>query len=173
MPSDQNTFKYPEEHGLQVPLLVVAIKQQDGLDYKFNEPEKWLRITHQVAGHGCHQVNLLAMPLEPNEITMKLMLKLEETFFESDLGCLGLALQDVVSYNELLREYGLHCEASFQELKEAVYPIDCTEEHIRLLCKNKLPKNMDDLINWEENHLFRLLGCINRWHLFIIGNNCD
>lgn len=151
-----------------LPILVLAIKSK----YHFNDKRKFLSIAHQTAGHGCHQHYMLGTILEPNQETLDVMHKINQGWLNSDCGAFEPpTLDEVNKYREQLKKLlGADCNFSYPDFEEGIYPIDCTTEVIKKLCSDKLPKNLDDLIECQSN--FDKFT-IKNWHLYILGENCD
>jgi hypothetical protein len=59
---------------------------------------------------------------------------------------------------------------SYTRLARAIYPIDVLSEHLTKLCKDKLPKDLDNLIIWEDGTQ-RFVGGFDRWQLYIVSGN--
>lgn len=161
------------DYDISLPVLVLAIEQnpQYPREYKFKPTRKWLPIQHQTAGYACHQRYLDGFILNPrNPERLKL---LNDVYLDSCINMWGLVLSQVNEYNKRIQELlGVTCEFSFMDLEEGIYPIDATQENIKLLAKDKLPKELDNLVDWSAK-LDKSFGCIGRWKLFILGDNCD
>ena len=67
---------------------------------------------------------------------------------------------------------GVDCNWSYEDLAEAIYPIDCTVDNLRKICVDEIPDNLESLIEFD-NDMSSVFGIVNRWKLYIIGENCD
>jgi hypothetical protein len=90
--------------------------------------------------------------------------------------CLGTGvvnLDEIIQYRSILKEkLGVDCRVSYDSFEEAIYPIDCSVDNLKKLCVDDLPDDLDDLL-FFENDLRRFAGIVDRWHLYILGENCD
>lgn len=158
----------------ELPCLVLAIVQYPNYleVFNFKPRRQWLHLQHQTAGNACHQVFLDATILEPRHYEK--INALAKDYDDSCLNMWGLTIDTIIEYRERLNELlGVDCNMTFSMLEEGIYPIDATTENIKKLCKDRLPKDLDNLIDWSGNEIGKLAGCIGRWHLFILGENCD
>ena len=117
---------------------------------------------------------MIGKVLEPrNNHVRKAMKKINDYWLESDVGICGVGLKSINEYNHQLKTLmGVSCNNSYEKFEEGIYPIDCTDENLKKLTSEKLPEKLDDLIKWKGK-LQSFIGCINRWHLYILGDNCD
>ena len=169
-------FKYPEEHGLKLPIIVLGIKTSEEYPcgYEAKKEYNLIKIKHQTAGHGCHQLYLFGSVLEPKN--KKQIEKLANYWFETDEGVFGPPiLNSVLEYRkQLKKEFGVDCNECYADFSEASYPIDCNINNISKIAKNikSLPEDFDEMLVFNSN-LHKLCGMIGRWSLFILGKNCD
>lgn len=101
---------------------------------------------------------------------------LSDAWLESDAGCFGVPLDEVLKYREQLKALfglGVDCNQSYQDFEEGIYPIDCSPEALKALCEDDLPEELDDLIEFGDNKFARFCGFVGRWSLFVLGENCD
>jgi len=150
------------------PLLVLASKEKH--DFK---DEKFIAIAHQTAGHGCHQHYMFGKILRPKKKTKVAMEGIQNYWLNTDCGAFGVNLDEIITYkNQLNKLLGVNCNNSYYDFEEGIYPIDCSVKNLKKLCTDKFPENLDELINFESNSM-RLCGAINRWKIYILGENCD
>ena len=161
--------KYFEDYKL--PILVLATKYP----YKFKKTRKFISIAHQTAGHGCHQHYMMGTVLVPKRDVFKKMRLIDEEWLNSDCGIFSTSLDSILLYREHLDEYlNVDSNLSYMDFEEGIYPIDCTRENIKKLTDEKLPEDLDDLIQWKDISSWeRFCGIVDRWNLFILGRNCD
>jgi len=176
-------FKFNDELGLRLPLLVLAVKchpewgskSLEGFPrHEFKPGREFINLQHQTSGHACHQVYLQATVLTPRE-PVKIQM-LSDAWLESDAGCFGVPLDEVLKYREQLKALfglGVDCNQSYQDFEEGIYPIDCSPEALKALCEDDLPEELDDLIEFGDNKFARFCGFVGRWSLFVLGENCD
>ena len=174
-------FKFNDELGLDLPLLVLAVKCHPEWGSKscvgvprheFKPGRTFVDLQHQTSGHACHQVYLQATILKPRE-PEKLRL-IESKWLDSDAGCFGVGLDTILEYRAQLKElYGLDCNGCYQDFEEGVYPIDCSPEALKKLCEDEFPEDLDDLIKFGDGPFERMCGCIGRWNIYVLGENCD
>ena len=160
---------------VELPVLALAIKQNYSCPthYNFKPNRKWLHICHQTAGYACNHIYLDALLLKPrNKIAIK---QIADKYYESLIDQLGKSLDCIIEYRKTLKEtLNVDCNWIYNDLQEGIYPIDCTPENLKLLCTDRLPKDLNNLIEWEANHPFaKMLGMLNRWRIFILSENCD
>ena len=172
-PNNPDSYGYLDlDYNLPLPQLVLAAYYYDPNKIKFATPRKWLRIAHQTAGHGCHQQYMVGTILTMTHTAEEIARALNETWFESDCGVFGVTMNELENYRAQLRGYGLDCNLSYPKFEEAIYPIDLNDAVLKTLATDKLPKDLDDLLEFEGD-MDKLCGMIGRWELFILGENCD
>ena len=172
-PTNIDTYGYLNtDYGIALPQLVLAVNYYDADKIKFATDRKWLRIAHQTAGHGCHQHYLVGTILTMTPLAKELARILNMTWLESDCGVFGVSMNELENYRTQLRGYGLDCNFAYPKFEEAIYPVDCTGDALQKLAKDKLPKDLDTLIEFEGG-IDKMCGMIGRWELFILGENCD
>lgn len=166
--ADKDTFKYYEDH--ELPMLVLATKDI----YNFKSSRGFIPIMHQTAGHGCHQVYIIGMALTPSPSILDKMVVLDNRWSSTEAGNFGNSLDVILKYRRhLVTLFDVDCTLSYREFEEAIYPIDCTMDNIKKMTDDKLPEDLDDLINWKKpGSMERFCGMLNRWHLYILGRNC-
>lgn len=172
-------FKYVDQIGLTLPLLVLGVRVKDwefkdeenARDYKFAKTRTWHRIVHQTAGLACHQKHLTGTIITPKtgEVAMGLS-GIATEWYDSNVGIGGASLENILKYRESLLKIGLDCNYSYPDFEEGFYPID--PEYARQISAEPLPSNLDDLIEWDSG-LSRAIGSINRWGLWVLGPNSD
>lgn len=165
-------FKYIQN---DEPLLVLAVKVNPDYygEYKFTNKRDFVKIAHQTAGIGCHQHYMVGTILKPKWHILANMQTLTAKWLDSCAGVMGVHLNDVVAYREdLKRFFQMDCNLSYRDFEEAIYPIDCTTENLKVLTDEQLPENLDDLIVFSDD-MQRFIGSIGRWSLYILGPNCD
>jgi len=168
-------FKFLEdEHKIDLPVLVLAITQS--LDFfqtfNFKPTRKWLKIQHQTAGYACHQVYMDATILEPREPEKLHILNRE--YSDSCINMWGLTLDCATAYRQRIIDlFGVDCNETFRYLEEGIYPIDASKENLKKLCKDRLPKCLNNLVDWQGNSIGKFCGIIGRWQVYILGDNCD
>jgi len=175
------TFKFNDELGLRLPLLVMAVKchpewgstsLEGSPRYQFKPGREFINLQHQTRGHACNQVYMQATLLKPRE-PVKIQM-LSDAWLDSDAGCFGVPLDEVLKYREQLKALfglGVDCNHSYQDFEEGIYPIDCSPEAIKALCEDDLPEELDDLIEFGDNNFAKFY--VGRWSLFVLGENCD
>ena len=162
----------------RLPKLVLAIVCRQAVDgtmakYNFKHNKRWKMVAHQTAGLACHQVYMYATELKPKEKFVTGIEDLTNYWLDSNVGVFGATLEELNTYNHQLKEaFDVDCNFSHGYFEEAIYPIDYTSENIKKLTNAKLPKQLDDLVEWESD-LDKVFGGIGRWNLFILGENCD
>ena len=172
---NKEEYKFLDDaYNLDLPVLVLAITQR--LDYlqhfNFKPIRQWLKIQHQTAGYACHQVYMDATILTPREPEKLHILNRE--YSDSCINMWGLTLECAITYRQRINElFGVDCNEIFQYLEEGIYPIDATQENLKKLSKDHLPKNLDNLIDWEGKKWEKMCGCIGRWQIYVLGDNCD
>lgn len=156
---------WAEDIGL--PLLIIT--SSNGAP---KTPERWTSIEHQGAGHGCHnfKANCIILPVKPEMLPA--VTDLTQKWLDSDAGAFIMTLRDINEYAADLEKMGLSCNLSYASFVEGIYPFDCTIENLRKLTDAELPDDLDDLLTFESE-MGRLLGCLNRWSAYILGENCD
>lgn len=169
LPYDE--FNYFEEE--RFPLLVLGQRHDSKYynNFVYKNPEKWVKIAHQTCGHACHQVHLTGMILTPTNSMKQLMKRLNDHWLDSNVGVFGVSLNSLNEYHNMLATEGLDCQHCHTEFEEAIYPIDLPE-NLNQVCTDELPKELDDLVDFESN-MHKFLGCVGRWRLYVLGENCD
>lgn len=176
------SFQYPNDLGLALPSLILGIEvdpKSFGSDYppcgyRFKPGPQWINLVHTTQGHGCGQRYLIATVLNPTPAAALGMSRLAGEWLDSDVGCYGAPLVDVLTYRENLKLWlGADCNHTYRDFEEAFYPIDI--EHLPKLTTDAIPAipaDPDDLIDWDSG-MQRACGCVNRWGLWVLGENCD
>lgn len=175
-------FKFLDlDLGFKLPQLVLGIKYEEGsLIYKFKPEYNFLDIQHQTSGNGCHQHYIQGKLLSVYPRYQERLKKIEEKWLESNTGVFGVSLDEVLEYRRQIKSLfgsGVDCNFSYLDFEEGIYPLDVREATLKKLTKDKLPKDLDDLIDWvamgKDNLMHRSLGSIGRWGLWILGENSD
>lgn len=154
----------------ELPALVLALETENSIhpDYKDRE---WKYIAHQTAGVMCHQHYMLALELSIKPELKKPIHDLIEHYYESMFGLGFATLTDMNKYRAYIKKnLKVDCNLSFHALEEGYYPIDV--KYADKLTNDFLPKNLDDFLDFKTP-VHKLLGCLNRWKLFILGENSD
>lgn len=173
----KETFDFTKYSYLEnrLPCLILAIKHDilNPRTYKFKNND-FEFISHQSMGLACNQLYFQAKVLKIKEKHLSKLKKIENTFYDSSLGCFGASLTDILKYRELLNKIpGADCEISYSDLQESVYPIDLTQETVNELTEETLDVGkLDDLIEFKDS-LDKILGCMGRWSLFYLTENSD
>ena len=169
-----DTSKYEYFADKDLPVLVLGIY----IDHYYSERHKmlnreWKKIAHQTAGNACHSHYIIGTILEPKpELKSKIQI-LNDCWLDSNCGVFGVALDDVLKYRAQLRDlFGVDCNLCFDKFEEAIYPIDCQTNFINSMTNEELPEDLDTFIEFKKP-ADKMIGCINRWDFFILGQNCD
>lgn len=172
-PNPLDRFRYPKEEDLPILVLGILISPDYVRTYSAKKKYKFECIAHQTAGHGCHTQYIFGIRLKPYvPDTLRLI---EEKFFESDIGAFGQSLDSILEYRRMIQDiFDVDCNHSYQDLEEGFYPIDFSNENLRKMAVNfkMIPDNPDKMIVWKDK-MDELIGCINRWGIYILGKNCD
>jgi hypothetical protein len=169
-------FKYYDQLGLTLPQLILGIevnpKSEYSRDYKFKPGRKWIKLAHQTAGHACNQRYLICTALQPKSVeVLQKMQQLANKWDGSQAGCWGNSLDSLNEYRQDIKNlFGADCNFCHNDFEEGIYPIDI--DFLIGLTDEKVPENLDDLVEWESGW-DRSLGCLGRWKLFVLGENCD
>lgn len=142
-------------------------------DVQPDKDRRWLHLRHQSGGMNCTQVELVATELTPRPEREAGLLRLSLRFYDSNLAGWGTTVDDLVTYRAALRELlGVDANLSYGDLREAIYPVDVTAEHLRHLTGDELPADLDELLVFDHPAA-RAMGMLNRWRLWIITQNSD
>jgi hypothetical protein len=166
-------YKSLDEYGTPLPVLVLAIDQHPNRarTYNFKPDRQWLPVRHQTAGYACNQRYMDATILTPK--TPEKLKTLTNEYLESCIAMWALTLDEAIAYRQRLNQlFGVDCNVTFMSLEEGIYPIDPTSENLQQLCVDNLPDDLDDLIAWS-NSWDKYFGCLGRWKVYILGENCD
>lgn len=165
------TGKY---HDFTHPRLILAIKSNSSSsNFELDDNREWHRILHQTAGHACGTLDVICTFLDPRPNVIPVMEEIDRTWYDTDLGAWSTPLNDIVKYRQILNEkLGVDCNIAYEDFEEAVYPIDCTPENLKKLCVDNLPEDLDSLLKFDKE-FDRMMGMINRWKIYILGENCD
>lgn len=163
-----------EFHEFTEPRLVLALLDRTWTkDFSFVPGRDWVRLQHQTSGHACGQVHMWCTFLTPRPENIAAISEIEREWYDTDLGAWEVTLDALFKYRKMLNEkLSVDCNWSHSDLAEAIYPIDCTVENLRKLCLDEIPDNLESLIEFD-NDMSRVFGIVNRWKLYIIGENCD
>jgi len=154
-------------------LLLGMLPGWESPDVRPGEGQRWRHLRHQAGGVNCAQVELMATELTPRPEREAGLLRLSLRFSESNLSGWGTTVDDLVTYRAALRGLlGVDANLSYGDLREAVYPVDMTAEHLHHLTGDELPAYLDELLVFDHP-LARVRGMLNRWRLWIITQNSD
>ena len=164
----------PDETYEGLPMLVVGVASWDARQrpMAFAEPDKWVYLCQQCAGHGVNHLWLQCRVLKPKPAMLQRMKEIDERWFDSDEGAWSAPhLSTILEYRKQLSEiqfprwkFDLDCNRSYHWFREAVYPMDCFTGALSAVCEDKIP---DDFDYWCEG--FKP----PTWSCFILGRNCD
>lgn len=164
---DREQFKYFND--LDLPLLVLSTNH----NYNFNNKKEWIKIAHQTAGIACHNHYFYGTIIEPKKYVKKVMKDISDYWYESNAGLFGSSLDEILIYrNQLNEKLDVDCNNSYKSFEEGLYPIDCTIENIQKLSRYNFTSDLDSLIKFDKK-VDRFFGSINRFNLYIIGENSD
>ena len=95
-------------------------------------------------------------------------------WLNSDVGMFGRAnLKEINKYNKQLNDLlDETCMNSHRDFEEAIYPIDIGDYTLKNLCEDELPIDLNELLIFKSS-MQAIAGCLSRWHLYILGENCD
>lgn len=162
----------------ELPMLVLGFVYSEiahARDYEFKDPDRWRQMDHQTAGHSCHHHYIEGTTLKPRPKIADLMRDLDKLWLETDVWS-PAQLESVLTYRRQLQQYGLDCNITHHIFEEAIYPIDCDQESLKIVTEEEFPDDLDELIKWKEGKLGvfdRFAGCLDRWKILILGRNCD
>lgn len=163
---DISEYKYFEDE--ELPVLVLASKEK----YDFYKRRVWKKIAHQTAGYLCHQHYLIGTVLNPKPDVAKKIKDISDYWLDSNDLFSVPSLDTIITYRkQLRRKLGVDCNGCYSDFEEGIYPIDCTPENVRKLCSDNLLKDFDSYVKWKKHEKF--MGCMNRWKLYILGENSD
>ena len=171
-----NYDDYTYFNGSELPKLILGLKINPAYsyeeEYKFKSDKEWTKIAHQAAGHACHQHYFIATILTPKPELINKIKDICDEYLDSDIGCFGVNIHELNSYVDLLKSnLDVDCEWSYTAFEEALYPIDYKKETISKLTVDILPDDLNNLVEWEEGFQ-KSIGCVNRWGIYILGQNC-
>lgn len=158
---------------IKLPVLVLAIKHQEDFfrEYNFVEGREFINIFHQTAGHANNDNYMTGIILKLKLETYEVINQINNSWRGSNCGMFGTSLEDVLIYrNQLKKLLGADCNESYKDFEEGIYPIDCSAENVRKLALDKIPDDLDDLIKFETG-FEGVVGCVNRWNIYILGQN--
>jgi len=169
---DTSQYEYIPDSELPVLVLGIYVYSHYGERHKMRGRD-WKKIAHQTAGNACHSHYIVGTILEPKpELKTKIDM-LNKCWLDSNCGVFGVSLDEILKYREQLRDlFGVDCNSSYDHFEEALYPIDCNRNSIEAMTNEELPEELDDFIDFKSP-ADKMIGCINRWSLFILGENCD
>ncbi|MCY3414764.1 MAG: hypothetical protein INQ03_24150 [Candidatus Heimdallarchaeota archaeon] len=151
---------------IDLPQLVLGVTSE----YTMKDEESWRYIQHQYGGMLCRQLYIKARILKPLDKYWDPIHRLEKKFVDYFGNC--HTLNSIIEYREYINSnLNVDCNYDFWDFDEALYPIDCTKENVEILT-GEIIKNFDDAIEFETE-MDRLVGCIGRWKLYILGFNSD
>lgn len=158
--------------GIYVPASSFRSDLDSSRDYHFKRGREWKKIAHQTAGLACHQHYIIGTILKPTDHALEGMRILSKKWLDTNVGLGGGTLDELNEYRaDLKRLFGADCNRSHRHFEEGFYGIDI--EFARILTGEKLPwDDLDSLIEWKSG-FDRAIGCINRWGLWVLGENCD
>jgi hypothetical protein len=150
-----------------LPVLVLGLEHV----YPVHTGFQWRKIAHQTAGLACHQHYLFGIQLPVKADVLPKLKYLSEKYLDSN-HWQPAPLSALVEYSQFMaNELQVTCENSYHSFEEAYYPIDATSENLKKLSSMHLPDNLNDLLNFPADApKFRPF---TRWHLVVLGENCD
>lgn len=179
----RQTFSWLGDGLLRTPQLVLGYKMDYAYlnrveDYKLKvaHVKPWRRIAHQHSGVLCSHTYMLARKLTPRPEFLECMRNI--VAMNNSVSGWSPSLSQVVRYRDSLRTLCPHiklsCEETYQDLAEAIFPLDLDEATLKQMCTDKLPA----FSNWAkqfvaENALMDLYKAPHYMRLFIFGENSD
>lgn len=172
--ANEADFQWVDQTPTGLPCLFFGFVQEHDYLRKYIGKGKWeKRLKHihtQTGGLACNQVYLTGVFVEPTETALKLMIKLNSKYLDSNLGAFHEArLSDILQYEKLIKTFGkaLTCNVSFPHFEEAVYPIDDSDEARTILTKE------DVLLPDDVREMIANADFIINWSFFVLGEICD
>lgn len=142
----------------------------------FKDPSKWKLIETQHGGVACHHRIMYIYELSVRPEVKPKIQALNDRFYDCGY---RQSLQQINSYNDyLIQNLGVSCDYSYSSFEEALYPIDPSHENIVKLSNEVLPLDDFSKIDLDKLLIFKtkfsqLIGILNRYDLFILGENSD
>ena len=167
---EREKYKFLDmDYDLKFPQLILAVADE----CEFTSDRIFISIQHQTAGHACHQHYMSGTILTPKPSVQTAINTICDSWLDSDVGCFGVTFNNLTKYRQQLVDLlEVDCQWSYPQFEEAIYPVDCCKEYLDKLCEDKLPDELDDLIVWKSDW-DKVCGSINRWNLYLMGENCD
>ncbi len=104
----------------------------------------WYGIDHQAGGYACDHPHLVGLRLTIRPSMAEKLKDLVRRYLGAAGGHLSLdkvTASDIVGYTQVLADLGLHCDSSYRNLQEGVYPIDATSQALALIADE--PPDLD------------------------------
>lgn len=151
------------------PELWLIILQRVALleQYKFRSSARWRASKLICGGLYRRQLLLLGTQLRVRDNQCSFLEDIADRWVDCPLP--PMTLQDVNQYQKQLQEHNnvLSCNETHRYLMEGFYPIDCSQEAIKLLSNSRVPADPDDFLYWENDRL-REAGAMSRWTLAVL-----
>jgi len=186
--AEYTKFNYIDE--LKLPVLCLAVKYDPDLveriekepfscfinkihKYNFTDERGWLDIVHDTAGNAINKHYMTGTILKPKTETGEGIKQINNSWLDTNCGVWGVTLEEILEYKKQLNELlEVDCNISYIDFEEGIYPIDCSVENIRKLAFDEVPDKLDELIKWKSD-LEKFAGVVDRWNLYILGQNSD
>jgi hypothetical protein len=139
-------------------------------DYRFHRPRVWERLGHETGGIGQNQHYWLATTLTPTLVAAEGIRQLVRIYQGTSAGAFSAPpLHLLFRYRQDVKAFlGADVDFSHPLFEEGQLPVDV--ECAQRLTSDKLPPNLDDLIEWDSG-MDRAAGSLNRWSLAILHQN--
>jgi hypothetical protein len=137
-------------------------------------------IAHQSGGLACNQLYLQGFFFDINSEYSEFIKKLDKLYYESNAGCFGGLLFEIINYQKLIKEINADCDSCYELFEESVYPLDLSVDLIKnmIIDDKQILKNinnetdLDNLIVFKDN-FEKFCGCIGWWNSLLITENSD
>lgn len=176
-------FHYLDRQGVVFPQIVLGIKhcrESFSSDYPPRRhtfaigAPKFQNIAHQTSGLGCGQFYITGTLLQPKSVeVLRGLQEIERKWLDSNVGAFGGAtLEQLNDYErDLRRLFDASANRSHRDFAEAIYPIDL--EHLPKIAADCPDlETLDEWIEWEGG-FDRAAGSLNRWKVWVLGENSD
>jgi hypothetical protein len=147
-------------------------------------------IANQTTGVACAHKYLVGVRLEVSKTVAASIAAFSERDGHDCVGLYRHSLGELSAYNALLQSFGLSADTCWEHLAEACYPIDATDDNVRVLTNDVFPTSLmrqtaEDL-SYANGSATRLAGLTtmaepdrfdmtkpSKWALFLLTENCD
>lgn len=151
-----------------LPKLLLGIRIKDGSQkYVFNQMYNDYKFAHRTTNNNKMYFHGIVLTPYP-----QISAWIEETVTTFDPEPEDMKRMEVIRdyQDNALSKFSLRCDYCYPLLSKGLMPMDVNNKTLKVLSSeyDRLPKDLDDMINWSKSSNVNRMSSMNRWGLFIL-----